>query len=138
VGVPMLLLNAAVFRRAALSVALVVWIAGCSGQADTITLASCSFAPFIINITGQQSTAGAAQAFFQRPGENIVLQPQGLVFGVDLRDRVANRVVVVKIFAQIGVVHLQYAPGQVVLQGCDCLTIGRLLQQVARGVHIAD
>ena len=32
-GVPMQLLNAAVLRRAALSVALVVWIAGCSGQA---------------------------------------------------------------------------------------------------------
>jgi len=40
----MQLLNAAVLRRAALSVALVVWIAGCSGQTDTVTLASCSFA----------------------------------------------------------------------------------------------
>lgn len=40
----MQLLNTAVLRRAALFVALIVWIAGCSGQAGTMTLASCSFA----------------------------------------------------------------------------------------------
>ena len=43
-GVPMQSLKAAVLQRIALVVALVVWITGCSGQAATITLASCSFA----------------------------------------------------------------------------------------------
>jgi len=40
----MQLLNAAVPLRSALFVALVLWIAGCSCQVDTIPHASCSFA----------------------------------------------------------------------------------------------